>query len=125
ANPVLQLAGWGGGPQIQCDPNSLAFGTVRIGTSEVKTVKCTNQGTAIPIGTNLLIGTLDVSPAVVFSAQIEWASYPLTGLAPGQAALIDIAYVPTDTQGDDGVVAVANNGGKGVPVQILVSGTGS
>src|SRR5581483_6566349 len=62
ANPVLQLAGWGGGPQIQCDPNSLAFGTVRIGTSEVKTVKCTNQGTAIPIGTNLLIGTLDVSP---------------------------------------------------------------
>ncbi len=68
-NPVVLLTGWGGGPQITCDPTSLAFGPTIVGIGFRVDVSCTNTGSAIP-GVNLLIEPPTASPAV-FSAWFD------------------------------------------------------
>ena len=122
-NPVVQLTGWGGGPQISCAPASLDFGATAAYTLSTIPVICTNAGTAVPV-TGLLIGPPTASPAV-FSAQLDQSiPLPPNGLAPGESAQIDVSYAATTTSSDEGMLAIASNGGRGQPVQIPLSGQG-
>ena len=117
-NPVVLLTGWGGGPQITCDPTSLAFGPTIVGIGFRVDVSCTNTGSAIP-GVNLLIEPPTASPAV-FSAWFDTYTdvYPLNGLAPGQNAFIAVGYLPTGDSNDKGTVFIKSNGGQGATVEI-------
>ena len=88
---------------------------------------CTNTGTAIP-STNLIIDPPTASP-FVFTAQFDETTdvYPLSGLAPGQCAQIDVGYAPTGTSGasgDTGTLFIENNGGQGRTIEIPLSGQG-
>ncbi len=124
-NPVLQLTGWGGGPQITCSPISLNFGSIEAFTSKTLPVFCTNTGSRRPMDGNLLIEPPTAGPAV-FEAQFDQTidPYPLGGLDPGESAQIDVSYNPTSTTADDGSVVIRNNGGQFQPVVIAVSGQG-
>ena len=91
-NPVVQLTGWGGGPQISCPPTSVDFGQTLTHSTSTVPVLCTNTGTALP-GTALIIDPPTASPSV-FYAQFDPSKdvYPLNGLAPGRTAQIDVSY---------------------------------
>ncbi len=124
-NPVVSLTGWGGGPQISCAPLSIAFGQTLDHSITTVPVLCTNSGSAIPGGVNLLIQPPSASPAV-FSAQFDATTdaYPLNGLAPGQTAQIDVSYAPTGNSNDKGTLFIKSNGGQGKTIQIPLTGQG-
>ena len=124
-NPVVNLTGWGGGPQISCAPASIDFGQTLDHSISTVPVLCTNVGTAIPGGVNLLISSVTASP-VVFSADFDQSHdpYPINGLAPGQTAQIDVNYAPVGSSNDKGTVFIKNNGGQGKEVQIPLTGQG-
>ena len=123
-NPVINLTGWGGGPEIWCTPLSANFGQVADHIVATIPIICTNVGTAIPV-TNLIIDPPTASPAV-FNAQFDQSSdvYPLNGLAPGDSAQIDVSYTPTGTSSDTGTLFIKNNGGTGETLQIPLTGQG-
>ncbi len=50
--------------------------------------------------------------------------YPLSGLAPGQSAQIDVSYAPVVTSTDKGTLFIKSNGGQGKTLQIPLSGSG-
>jgi hypothetical protein len=122
-NPILELTGWGGGPQISCSPPSLDFGSVVDGGSVTLPVTCTNTGTAIP-ETNLIIDPPIAGPAM-FDAQFDTTHpYPLAGLAPGASAQIDVIYTPAAAENDTGTLSIPSNGGRGLPIEIPLTGSG-
>jgi len=123
-NPVIELSGWGGGPQISCTPLTVAFGATPDHTVATVPIICTNVGTAIP-STNLVIEPPTASPGV-FTAEFDEDSdlYPLNGLAPGESAQIDVSYAPTSTSNDMGTLFIKNNGGVGQTLQIPLTGQG-
>jgi hypothetical protein len=123
-NPVVQLTGWGGGPEISCTPLTLAFGSVIIGQSSTLPVTCANSGTAIPV-VSLTLGPLDAG-SEVFSAAFDSSvnPYPADGLQPGQSVQIDVTYSPFENTDDFGVVAIPNNGGQKQTPYISLSGRG-
>jgi hypothetical protein len=123
-NPIVQLTGWGGGPQITCAPLTVAFGQTLDHSVSTVPVICTNTGTAIPT-TNLLIDPPTATP-YVFTAAFDQSKdiYPLAGLAPGQSAQIDVNYAPTTASNDKGTVFVKSNGGQGKTLQIPLTGQG-
>ncbi len=119
-DPVIQLTGWAGGPQIVCTPLTLAFDSQTL----TLPVTCINSGTALP-GLQLTIGPLDISPAV-FTAAFDTTTnpYPEEGLPPGQRVQIDVTYTPVDGTSDFGVLVIHNNGGQGqTPYISLCSGS--
>ncbi len=123
-NPVVNLTGWGGGPQISCLPGRIDYGQTLTHSITTVPVLCTNTGVAIP-ATNLVIDPPTASP-VVFSAQFDQTKdiYPLNGLAPGQVAQIDVSYAPTTSSNDKGTLFIKSNGGKGTTVTIPLTGQG-
>ncbi len=123
-NPIVQLTGWGGGPQISCAPTSLDFGPVASGNSSILPLTCTNTGSAIP-ATNLLLEAPTASPNV-FGAQFDTTRdpYPLDGLMPGESAQIDVTYAPAAASDDTGTLLIRSNGGQGQTVQIPLTGQG-
>ena len=125
-NPVVQLTGWGGGPEIFCTPLTLAFGSVGIGDASTLSVICTNTGSAAPgVLPPLLIGPLDAGGGVFSAAfDTEINSYPSGGLAPAQSAQIDVTYAPIDSTDEFGVLAIPNNGGERQTPYISLSGRG-
>jgi hypothetical protein len=124
-NPVVNLTGWGGGPQISCMPLSIAFGQTLDHSITTVPVLCTNTGSPTSTGVNLLIEPPTASPAV-FSAQFDESmdTYPLNGLAPGQTAQIDVSYAPTGNSNDKGTLFIKSNGGQGKTIQIPLTGQG-
>jgi len=125
-NPVLQLAGWGGGPQITCAPTTLDFGPIVVGKRSTLPVTCTNTGSPIP-ATNLIIDPPTASPSV-FDPEFDTTTdpYPLDGLAPSASARIDVSYVPTTAVSNDkGTLFIKNNGGMGATIQIPLTGQGT
>jgi len=124
-NPVVELTGWGDGPQITCTPTSLDFGPIVDGGSSTLPVTCTNTGSDTP-ATNLIIQPPIASP-VLFYAQFDTSinPYPLNGLAPGESAQIDVTYSPTEASNDTGTVSIRNNGGNGQPITIPLMGQGT
>ena len=124
SKPIVQMTGWGGGPQITCVPMSIAFGQTLDHSITTVPVLCTNTGTTIP-NTNLLIQPPTASPAV-FSAQFDTTNdaYPLNGLAQGQTAQIDVSYAPTGNSNDKGTLFIKSNGGQGKTLQIPLTGQG-
>jgi hypothetical protein len=124
-NPVVELTGWGGGPQIVCVPVvSLGFGPVYDNTTSTMSVTCTNTGTALP-GIALTIGPLDAGPSV-FSAAFDPTTnpYPDGGLNPGNSAQVDVTYAPFEASNDFGSLIIPNNGGQGRTLYISLSGSG-
>jgi len=121
-NPVIQLTGWGGGPQIACTPLSLGFGATAFGSTSTLQVTCTNTGSAIP-SDGLTFGSL-MSSASAFRAQLG-TEVGDGGLAPGQSAIIDVSYQPSNAAGDTGTLQIDSNGGQGRPVSIALSGAGT
>jgi hypothetical protein len=121
---IVQLTGWGGGPQISCTPATADFGKTPTNTVATIPVFCTNIGSANST-TNLILHPPTASPSV-FSAELDQTTdvYPLNGLPPDQSALIDVSYAPTATSNDQGTLTIVNNGGRGQPVQIPLSGQG-
>ncbi len=116
-NPVVQLTGWGGGPQISCSPMSLEFGDVVAGASATLPVTCTNTGTAIAT-TNLKLGQPSASPSP-FSAQFDPGNpYSAAGIVAGQSVQIDVTYAAAVGSPTSGVLSIPNNGGQGSTVQI-------
>jgi hypothetical protein len=123
-NPIVQLTGWGGGPQISCSPMSIAFGQTLTHSTSTVPVLCTNTGTALP-GISLIIDPPSASPGV-FNAQFDPSHdiYPLQGLAPGQVAQIDANYEPTSASNDQGSLFIKSNGGQGKTIHIPLTGSG-
>ncbi len=122
SNPVVQLSGWCGGPQISCAPLTLAFGRVTFGQTSTLPVTCTNIGTALP-GLGLTIGPLEAGgPAFSVAFDAITNPYPSGGLAPGQSAQIDVTYTPSVQPNDYGVLVIPNNGGDGQTPYVSLSG---
>ena len=48
SNPIVELTGWGGGPQLTCAPLSIDFGQTLDHSITTIPIICTNTGTAIP-----------------------------------------------------------------------------
>ncbi len=124
SNPIVELTGWGGGPQLTCAPLSIDFGQTLDHSITTVPVVCTNTGTTIP-STNLTIEPPTASP-LVFNAEFDNTKdpYPLSGLAPGQSAQIDVSYAPLTASTDKGVLFIKSNGGQGKTLQIPLSGSG-
>jgi hypothetical protein len=124
-NPIVQLTGWGGGPQISCTPTSVPFGLTLTHSASTVPVICSNTGSQTVPATNLILDPPSASPGV-FSAQLDSSNdvYPLDGLAPGQSAQIDVSYSPTNSSDDKGTLFIKNNGGQGKTVQIPLTGQG-
>jgi hypothetical protein len=122
SNPVVQLTGWGGGPEILCKPLTLAFGRVMPGQTSPLSVMCTNVGSNIP-GLSLLIGPLDAGGGV-FSAAFDADNnpYPDGGLQAGQGVQIDVTYAPVDDLGAFGLLPIPNNGGEKQTPYVSLSG---
>jgi hypothetical protein len=110
-----------GDPQIYCTPPAIAFGKTADHSITSVPVLCTNTGT----GTNLVIEPPTATPAV-FSAQFDETNgpYPLNGLAPGQAAQIDVSYAPVASSSDMGTLLIKSNSGQGQTLQIPLTGQG-
>jgi len=137
-NPIIQLMGFGGGPQIDCAPTSLDFGQVAAYTSSTKTIQCTNVGSPLPgVDADLIIPpplTTAQVFQVTFDAGQTIIANPLVVLTPGQTAQYDVTYLPTMASIDEASVLVRSNGGQegaaaldpyfGQPLQIPVSGQG-
>ena len=125
SNPVVQLTGWGGGPQITCRPTYLDFGGIEAFTTKWLPVICTNTGTAVPSPfSSLTIDPPTASPG--FNAVFDSSKdvYPLNGLAPGQRTQIDVSYYPTSSTVDDGRAVLHTSGGHRQDVVIPLSGRG-
>ena len=124
SNPVVELTGWGGGPQIMCSPTSVSFGPTAVFETSTVSVLCTNTGTALP-GITLTLGPLDAGPSV-FSAAFDPTidPYPQAGLDPGGTAQIDATYAPIGASTDMGSLIIPNNGGQGRTLYIPLSGSG-
>ncbi len=103
---------------------SVAFGQTLTHSTTTVPVLCTNTGTAIP-STNLTIEPPTASPSV-FNAQFDQSKniYPLSGLAPGQSAQIDVSYSPLTSSNDKGTLFVKSNGGQGKTLRIPLTGQG-
>lgn len=82
---VVALEGIGLYPQLQFDPNPLAFGYVPSGTSAVETIEVVNNGGA----------TLDVSSLLLLGEGFSWdeVATPFS-LAPGESLPVDITFTP-------------------------------
>ncbi len=125
-DPVLQLVGSGGGPQLSCTPTSLAFGQAVDGIDPTLTVVCTNIGTSYtgngnpPVTLVLSPSTSPMSFGATFDAVID--PYPITGLQPAQSAQIDVTYHPSGTSTDTGTLLISNNAGRGEGLPIPLSG---
>ncbi len=123
---MLQLTGFGGGPEVSCTPGTLAFGQAVDGIDPVLMVVCANAGTS-SVGGNGSPISLILSPTTTssaFSAAFDTISnpYPPDGLSPGQSAQIDVTYHASGTSNDVGTLSIGTNAGRGQSVQIPLSG---
>ncbi|HUB05974.1 MAG TPA: choice-of-anchor D domain-containing protein [Myxococcales bacterium] len=123
---TVQLSGVGGGGQIQCLPESLAYGTVAVGVPVTQKVLCTNVGQDVPgfPGGSLQITGLTVPDDPAFVAHFD-TPFPLGGLTAGQSALIDVVYTAVNTAGDSGHLHIASNDTQNPTTLVPLSGTGS
>ncbi len=110
----VTLTGFGGGATISCAPSALAFGTVAANIGGTLPVICTNGGTDVPghPEAGLTISTMP-STNPVFSGTVDPAS-PAQPLPAGQSLQIDIAYSPTMTSTDVGVLTINSNVTDGI-----------
>ena len=107
---VLTMTGEGGGPVLGVSPESLSFGSVRVGESSDLVFTVTNSGTAQLEGTATVAG-------ISFAVN---AGSPFS-LAAGASAAVTIRFTPTETSSYLGDVTFLSNGGGSTNA---VGGTG-
>ena len=122
---VVPLSGFGGGGQIQCAPESLAFGQVAVGVGVTQRVLCTNVGLDVPGHPegNLQLSALSVPDDAAFKARFD-QPFPAAGLPAGQSATLDVVYTPVGTQGDVGHLQVASNDSQSPDTVVPLTGSG-
>ena len=116
--PVVQLHGWGGGPQIQCAPAAIDFGEVPVGGAAHAWVMCTNTGTANPNTGLQLSASVSSTAANQFQADPP-GSYQL---APGESTGIGVDFNPYLAGEWAATLAIASNGGQGRDIDIPLAG---
>ncbi|MHB8417352.1 MAG: choice-of-anchor D domain-containing protein [Myxococcales bacterium] len=123
---TVALTGVGGGGQIQCIPESLAYGTVAEGVPVTQKVLCTNVGQDVPgfPGGSLQITALSVPDDPAFTAHFD-RPFPLAGLTAGQSAVVDVVYTATSANGDMGHLNIASNDSQNPTTVVQLTGTGS
>lgn len=108
-----------GGPQIDCNPQSVIFPPTNANQTATVMVGCKNTGSSVD-GQNLLI-TIASTGSNAFNAAFTQSSYPPAGLAPGQTAGIAVSYSPVTVSDDQGGLALSTNVGS---VTIPLTGYG-
>jgi uncharacterized membrane protein len=122
-SPTVQVGVSGAGvaapaPAIALSPNSLALGTVTVGSTASLTTQVRNTGNA----------TLDVTAVALCagtSAEFSWAPAAPFSVAPGQSATLTVTYRPTAEGIDSGCLAIASSDVASPTVNLGVSGTGA
>jgi len=89
--PVVQLTGWGGGPQWSCLPQRIDFGDILVGSTVIFPILCTNTGTAVP-GPEFL--TVEIVPSVPGLSAWFDPPEPDGGFGSGMTIRIAIRYTP-------------------------------
>ena len=127
-NPKVPLLGYGGGPQINCEPGALDFSTVAVGAPVTQVVYCTNVGTDVldpanhPIAAAELqipTGGLTVNGSPAFTAHLD---APNAGLTAGQTAAIDVVYAPLLAGMDQATLEITSNDSSASPTPVGLSG---
>jgi hypothetical protein len=119
---AVPLSGTGGGPQIQCVPNTLSFGQVAVGVPVTQQVLCTNVGETLGLAAaNLILNALTVPDNAAFTAHFAQTP-PAAGLAGGQSILIDVVYAPLAAETDAGHLHIANNDSQTPDLVVPLSG---
>lgn len=128
SNPNVPMTGFGGGPQISCQPPTLDFGTVAVGAPVTQQVYCTNVGTDVLDSNNNPIpaAELQINPAGLtvagspaFTAHLD---QPPTGLTAGATAAIDVIYAATAAGTNQGTLTIASNDTVDPAVSVSLTG---
>jgi hypothetical protein len=111
---VVALSGTGtAAVTMSASPTSVSFGSINAGTSSSKSVTLTNNGNS-----SLTISQISVSAKDVTTSGITTP----TTLAPGQNAMLNVAFNPTASETVTGNVTVTSS--QGSSVVLPVSGSG-
>ncbi len=130
--PAIQLEGYGGGPQIQCQPR-LSFGPTPVGYPFPEPALCTNTGANIPSHPELKLQIAQSglsTDAPFFSARLSLPDGGLAGpndsvaLSSGQTATIEVSFAPQDAGVYEGRLAVASNDTYDLDAGTLLTGQG-
>ena len=115
----IPLSGYGGGPRIQCAPQSLDFGEVAVGFPVTQRVTCQNVGVSISghPEADLIFQVATSGPD--FSATASQLS-----LAGGQSATIDVAFSPAASGASSGDLVITSNDTDRPSMDLPLSGQG-
>ncbi len=128
SNPSIPLTGFGGGPQISCQPAALDFGTVAVAAPVTQQVYCTNVGTDVLDASNNPIPAAELQIAAAGITLAGSAAYsahldqPSMGLTAGQTAAIDVTYAATAAGMDQGTLTIASNDTVNPSVPVALTG---
>ena len=90
-------------PDIDAQPDPLAFGTVSVGTSSVQPITVTNVG-----GASLSVQSAALGAGSEASFTVDASSLPAT-LAPGQSVVLPVAYAPASASAAAGTVEIQSD----------------
>jgi len=111
---VASLTGTGTGPLVTLSPVSLNFGNVNVGSvSSSQVVTVSNAGTA----------TLNIS-SITTSSEFGLYNYCPSTLSAGQTCTVSVAFSPTSTGTQTGLLSVADNA-IGSPQTVSLTGVGT
>ena len=111
---VVSLTGTGTGPLVSLSPGSLNFGNVNVGSvSSAQIVTVSNTGNA----------TLNIS-SITASSEFGVYNYCPSTLSAGQNCTVSVAFSPTSTGTQTGLLSVADNA-IGSPQTVSLTGVGT
>jgi len=111
---VASLTGTGTGPLVSLSPGSLNFGNVNVGSvSSSQVVTVSNTGNA----------TLNIS-SITTSSEFGLYNYCPSTLSAGQKCTVSVAFSPTSTGTQTGLLSVADNA-IGSPQTVSLTGVGT
>ncbi len=117
-----------GGPMIAVSPNTLNYGEVAVGSTEVKTLTILNGGDETLTGTITTPAGYTVAEAGRSTRSMQFAKESRNSLAfsvnAGASKTYNLTFTPTAATAYNGNVVIANNSNNDTSVNIAVSGMG-
>lgn len=114
-NVTVELSGMGTQVSLAVSPQSVAFGSVLVGTTASYPVTLTNPGNA-----SATVSAMGISGS---GFSLNGVSTPIT-VGAGQSAAFTVRFAPTTTGNASGTLSITSNA-PGSPITVPVSGSAS
>ena len=105
------------GPDIDLQPDALAFGEVSIGGSATRTLKVKNKGTDP-------LEAVMVGRCFETSTEFSWSPTDMFSVPPDENVAVQVTYAPVDAGLDEGCLQIVSNDPDENPAVADVSGSG-